>query len=149
MAALKRTRQQNLQARREEPAKGAGVETVEAAADSTRRGPAGKVESKLLVGLLLSGLVSGLLVLLLLLVLMMSLSGLTPLGFWLSGFLSLVLCTGLLMVEILELVVFLMLNYLFYLSFGLVRGCLWRRLSLGIFVLRAQFQCRLSFWSRH
>ena len=30
-----------------------------------------------------------------------------------------------------------------FMSSGLVRGCLWKRLSLGIFVLGVQFQCRL------
>ena len=36
-----------------------------------------------------------------------------------------------------------MLNYLFFMSFGLVRGFLWKKLVLGIFVQGAQFQCRL------
>ena len=64
----------------------------------------------------------GLLVLLLLLMLTILPSGLTLQVFWLSGFLFLAPCTGLLMVGILELVVFLMLSFLFYTSCGLVRG---------------------------
>ena len=69
--------------------------------------------------------------------------GLTLLVFWSSGFLFLVLCTGLLMVGILGLVVFLMLNFLFYTNFGLVRGWFLRRPILGIFGQGVQFQCRL------
>ena len=34
---------------------------------------------------------------------------------------------------------FLMWSCSFFMSVGLVRGSLWRKLSLGIFVLRAQF----------
>ena len=41
------------------------------------------------------------------------------------------------------LVVFLVLNCLLFMSFGLVRGCLWRRLILAIFDRGVQFQCRL------
>ena len=44
---------------------------------------------------------------------------------------------------ILGLVVFPMWNCSFYMSFGLVRGSSWRRLTLVIFVQGAQFQCRL------
>ena len=44
---------------------------------------------------------------------------------------------------ILGLEVSLMLNFLFSMNFGLERGSLWKRLSLGIFVLSVQFQCRL------
>ena len=69
--------------------------------------------------LLLFGLVIGLLVLLFLLVLMMLLCGLTPLVFWLSGFLFLVLYIGLLGGWTLVLVVFLMLSCSFSMSFGL------------------------------
>ena len=43
----------------------------------------------------------------------------------------------------LGLVAFLMLNCSFYMNFGLVRGFLWRRLTLVIFDPGVQFQCRL------
>ena len=46
-------------------------------------------------------------------------------------------------VQTLVLVVFPMLNYSFFMSFGLGRGCLGRRLILVTFVQDAQFQCRL------
>ena len=36
-----------------------------------------------------------------------------------------------------------------YELFGLVRGCLWRRLTLGIFVCAPNFSVGCSFWSRH
>ena len=36
-----------------------------------------------------------------------------------------------------------MLSCLFFMSYGLVRGCLWRRLILAIFGRSVQFQCRL------
>ena len=74
---------------------------------------------------------------------MMLLSGLILLVFWLSGFLFLVLCIGLPMVEILVLVVCLMLSFLFYMSCGLVRGWFLKRHIHVIFGLGVQFQCRL------
>ena len=43
----------------------------------------------------------------------------------------------------LGVVVSRMLSCLFFTSFGLVRGCLWRRLILVIFHQGVQFQCRL------
>ena len=98
------------------------------------------------LGLLLSGLVSGLLVRLLLLMLLI---GPTLLVFWLSGFLFLILCIGLFMVEILVWVVFLMSIYSFFLSFGLVRGYFLKRLILGIFGLASNFSVGCSFGSRH
>ena len=95
------------------------------------------------LGLLLSGLVSGWLVLLLLLVLMMSLSGLTLLVFWSSGFLFFQVSTGLLVVLILVLVVFLMWSCLLCMSFGLGRDWFLRKLILGISGLGVQFPCLL------
>ena len=77
------------------------------------------------------------------LVLMILLIGPFLLVFWLSGLLSKALFIGLLVVWTLRFVVFHMFNYLFFLSFGLVRGCLWRRLILAIFDKGVQFQCRL------
>ena len=94
-------------------------------------------------GRLDSGNPTGLLSLLLLSVLMTLLFGPTLLVFWLNGIPFLVLRMGLLGVWILVSVVFPMWSCSFFMSFGLVRGCLWKRLSFGIFVLRAQFQCRL------
>ena len=63
----------------------------------------------------------------------------TPLAFWLSGSLFWALFTGLLEILTLVWVVFLMLSCSFCMSFGLVRGFLWRRLTLVIFVQGAQF----------
>ena len=45
--------------------------------------------------------------------------------------------------RILGLVVFLLLSCSFFMSFVLVRGCLWRRRFLAIFGQGVQFQCRL------
>ena len=45
--------------------------------------------------------------------------------------------------RILGLVVSLMLSCSSFMSYGLVRGCLWRRLILDIFDQGVQFQCRL------
>ena len=68
---------------------------------------------------------------------------LTLLVFWLSGFLFLEVSTGLLVVLILGLVVFLMWSCSSCTSFGLVRDFPWKKLTLAIFVQDAQFQCRL------
>ena len=68
--------------------------------------------------------------------------------FWLNGLLSWAPFIGLLVVWILGLVVSRMLNYLFFTSFGLVRGCLWRRLIQVIFpisVLAGPFGQALIF----
>ena len=92
---------------------------------------------------LLSGILSGSVCLYLLLVLMILLINPILLVCWLSGLLSWALFIGLLVVWILGLLVSLMLNCLFFMSLGLVRGCLWRRLILAIFGRGVQFQCRL------
>ena len=73
--------------------------------------------------------------LLLLYVLLILLIGPTLLVFWLSGLLFLVLFIGLLGVLTLVLVVSLMLSCSFFMSFGLVRDCLWRRLILGSYAV--------------
>ena len=86
---------------------------------------------------------SGLLCLHLPSVLMTLFLGPTLLVFWLSGSLCKIVFTGLLVTWILGLVAFPMWNCSFSMSFGLVRGSLWRRLTLVIFVQDAQFQCRL------
>ena len=86
---------------------------------------------------------NGSIFLLLLSVLRMLLSGPTLLVFWLNGLPFLDLCIGLLGVWTLGLVVPLTWSCLFYMSFRLVRGCLWKRLILVIFGQGVQFQCRL------
>ena len=89
------------------------------------------------------GVRSGFVFLHLLSVVMMLLIGLTLLVFWLNGFPFWVslhwpvdgLDLGVGDISYVELLIFL--------NFGLARGCLWRRLSLGIFGMDVQFQCRL------
>ena len=72
-------------------------------------------------------------------VLMILLIGPTPLASWFNGWLSLVPCIGLLVVLILGVVVSHVLNYLLFMSFGLVRGCLLRERFLVIFDQGVQF----------
>ena len=62
---------------------------------------------------------------------------------WLSGFLFLGTLHWLDGGGTLVLVVFFFWNCSFFMSFGLVRGCLWRKLILGILDQGVQFQCRL------
>ena len=63
---------------------------------------------------------------------------------WLNGFPFQVVFTGLLVgLDLGVVVVFLMWNCSFFVSFGLVRGCLWRGLLLVILDQGVQFQCRL------
>ena len=62
---------------------------------------------------------------------------------WSSGLPSWAHSIGLLVVWILWLVVFLMWNCSLFMSFGLARGSLWRKLILVVFDKRVQFQCRL------
>ena len=69
--------------------------------------------------------------------------GPTLLVFWLSGFPSWGLFTGLMVVWIWVLVAFPLLNCSFFMNFGLVRDCLLRGRFLGIFGTGVQFQCRL------
>ena len=78
-------------------------------------------------------------------VLMTLLIGPTLLVFWLNGllFLRIVFTWPVCDLQILGLVVFPMWNCSFFMSFGLVRGSPWRRLTLVIFVQGAHFQCRL------
>ena len=95
------------------------------------------------LGHLVFGIRNGLLCLHLLSVLMTLLIGPTLLVFWLSVLPFLGLCIGLLGVQTLGLVVSLSLNCLFFMSFGLVRGCLLKRLILVTSAQDAQFQCRL------
>ena len=95
-------------------------------------------------GHLVIGTRIGSMCLLLLFVLLTLLIGPTLLVFWSSGFLFLVVCTGLPVVWILELVAFLIWSCSFCMSFGMVRGCPWRRLFLVNFDQGVQFKCRLS-----
>ena len=60
-----------------------------------------------------------------------------------GGFLFLLVFIGLLVGLILELVVFLIWSFLSYMSFGLVRGSLWKKLALVTSGKGVQFQCRL------
>ena len=94
-------------------------------------------------GHLVSGARIGSLCFLLLFLLRTLLIGPTLLVFWLNGLPFWVLCIGLPVVLILGLVAFHMWSYSFFMSIGLVRGCLWKRLILDICGQDAQFQCRL------
>ena len=94
-------------------------------------------------GRLLFGSLSGFVCLLLPSVLMTLPIGPIPQVFWLSGFPFWGIFTGLLVVLIWELVVSLTLSCSFFMNFGLVRGCLWRRFLLAIFGKGVQFQCWL------
>ena len=95
-----------------------------------------------LPGRLVFGIRNGLMFLLLLSVLKTLLIGPTLLVSWLSGSPFQAVSTGLLVVWILELLVFYMWNCSCFMSFGLVRGSPWRRLTLVIFDQGVQFQ----FW---
>ena len=95
------------------------------------------------LGRLVFGVRSGFMFLHLLSVLMMLLIGLTLLVFWLSEFPFWGVFTGQLIVWIWVLVVFLMLSCSFFMSSGLVRGCLLRERFLVSFGMGVQFQCRL------
>ena len=69
--------------------------------------------------------------------------GPNPLVSWLNEFPFWAHSIGLLVVWILGLVVFLTWNCSFFMSFGLARGCLLRKLNLAIVGQGVQFQCRL------
>ena len=89
------------------------------------------------------GWVSGSLLLSLLLPVGISRFGPILLACWSSGLLFFALCTGLRVMLVLGLVVFLLWSCSFCMSYGLVRGWIWRKLFPGTVGQVAQFQCRL------
>ena len=95
------------------------------------------------LGHLVFGIRNGLVFLHLLSVLRTLLIGLIQLDSWLNGCHFQVVFTGLLVVWILVLVVFLIWSCSLFMSFGLVRGSLWGKLILVFFDQGVQHQCRL------